>query len=269
MTSRFDDDPPPVARGPRGVLGRGGGGDRLVSSTGTACSTIRGTALLPLVRGRRGQHLPQRARPPCRARARRPGGADLRQPRHRHGRAASPIASCATGRRASPACWPRHGVGKGDRVIIYMPMVPEAVVAMLACARLGAIHSVVFGGFAANELAVRIDDAKPKAIVSASCGIEPGARRRLQAAARRGRSSLAKHKPERCIILQRPMLAAPMVAGRDLDWDEALAAAPSRTTACRSRRPIRSTSSTPRARRASPRASSATTAGIWSRSTGR
>jgi len=113
------------------------------------------------------------------------------------------------------------GVTKGDRVIVYMPMVPEAVVAMLACARLGAIHSVVFGGFAANELAVRIDDAKPKAIVSASCGIEINRvipyKPLLDEAIR-----LAKHKPARCFILQRPMLAAPMVEGRDLDWRESL-----------------------------------------------
>ncbi|HVO16115.1 MAG TPA: propionyl-CoA synthetase [Alphaproteobacteria bacterium] len=116
------------------------------------------------------------------------------------------------------------GVTKGDRVIVYMPMVPEAVVAMLACARLGAIHSVVFGGFAANELAVRIDDAKPKAIVSASCGIEVNRiipyKPLLDEAIR-----LAKHKPARCLILQRPMLAAPMTAGRDLDWSEELARA--------------------------------------------
>jgi propionyl-CoA synthetase len=113
------------------------------------------------------------------------------------------------------------GVGKGDRVIVYMPAVPEAVVTMLACARLGAIHSVVFGGFAANELAVRIDDAKPKAIVSASCGIEVARvipyKPLLDEAIR-----LAKHKPDHCIILQRPMLAAAMTAGRDLDWHEAI-----------------------------------------------
>ena len=113
------------------------------------------------------------------------------------------------------------GVGKGDRVIVYMPMVPEAVVAMLACARLGAIHSVVFGGFAANELAVRIDDATPKAIVSASCGIEISRvipyKPLLDEAIR-----LAKHKPAHCFILQRPMLKAPMTAGRDLDWRESL-----------------------------------------------
>src|SRR5215470_9265009 len=95
-----------------------------------------------------------------------------------------------------------EGVGKGDRVLIYMPMVPEAAIAMLACARLGAIHSVVFGGFAANELATRIDDATPKVIVSASCGIEPGrivAYKPLLDAA----IGLAAHKPDSCLILQR------------------------------------------------------------------
>ena len=87
------------------------------------------------------------------------------------------------------------GVGKGDRVILYMPMVPEALFAMLACARIGAIHSVVFGGFAAKELATRIDDCKPKLILSASCGIEVDARRPLQAAARRGDRACRRHKP--------------------------------------------------------------------------
>jgi propionyl-CoA synthetase len=111
----------------------------------------------------------------------------------------------------------QFGVVKGDRVIIYMPMVPEAMFAMLACARLGAIHSVVFGGFAAKELATRIDDAKPKLILSASCGIEPGrvvAYKPLldQAIAQ------AETKPEACIVLQRPQLAADLVAGRDHDW---------------------------------------------------
>jgi propionyl-CoA synthetase len=113
------------------------------------------------------------------------------------------------------------GVGKGDRVIVYMPAVPEAVVTMLACARLGAIHSVVFGGFAPNELAVRIDDARPKAIVSASCGIEVARvipyKPLLDEAVR-----LAKHKPDHCIILQRPMVTASLVEGRDLDWHAAL-----------------------------------------------
>jgi len=116
------------------------------------------------------------------------------------------------------------GVGKGDRVIIYMPMVPEAVVAMLACARLGAVHSVVFGGFAANELAVRINDAEPKVIVSASCGIEVKKvieyKPLLDEAIR-----MAHHKPERCLIFQRPMAKAAMEPGRDVDWDEAMAKA--------------------------------------------
>ena len=118
----------------------------------------------------------------------------------------------------------RLGVGKGDRVIVYMPMVPEAAVAMLACARLGAVHSVVFGGFAANELAARIDDAKPKAVVSASCGVEVKRiipyKPLLDEAVR-----IAKHKPQRCVILQRPMERAELVAGRDCDWDEVIAAA--------------------------------------------
>lgn len=116
------------------------------------------------------------------------------------------------------------GVGKGDRVIIYMPMVPQAVVAMLACARLGAVHSVVFGGFAANELAVRIDDAKPKAVISASCGIEVNRiipyKPLLDEAIQ-----LARHKPDKCVILQRPMERASLVKGRDVDWKEVMDAA--------------------------------------------
>jgi len=117
-----------------------------------------------------------------------------------------------------------QGVGYGDRVVIYMPMVPEAVIAMLACARLGAIHSVVFGGFAANELATRIDDARPKVIVSASCGIEPGrliAYKPLLDAA----IDLAEHKPQRCIVVQRPQLEADLNAGRDISWDDAVVGA--------------------------------------------
>jgi propionyl-CoA synthetase len=109
------------------------------------------------------------------------------------------------------------GAGKGDRVILYMPMVPEAVIAMLACARIGAVHSVVFGGFAARELATRIDDAKPKVILSASCGIEPGrivAYKPLLDEA----IALAQHKPDACLILQRPQAEAAMTGGRDHDW---------------------------------------------------
>ena len=109
------------------------------------------------------------------------------------------------------------GIGKGDRVILYMPMVPEAVFAMLACARIGAIHSVVFGGFAAKELATRIDDAKPKLILSASCGIEVG--RVVQYKPLLDEAiALAKWKPQSCIVLQRPQVQAELVAGRDHDW---------------------------------------------------
>ncbi len=109
------------------------------------------------------------------------------------------------------------GVGKGDRVLLYMPMVPEAIVAMLACARIGAVHSVVFGGFAPKELATRIDDAKPKVILTASCGIETArviAYKPLLDAA----IDLASHKPDACVILQRPQLQADLVSGRDHDW---------------------------------------------------
>jgi propionyl-CoA synthetase len=114
-----------------------------------------------------------------------------------------------------------QGVGHGDRVVIYMPMVPETVIAMLACARIGAIHSVVFGGFAANELASRIEDAKPKVVVSASCGVEPTtlvAYKPLLDAA----IAMVDAKPERCIILQREMLEAELAAERDVDWNDAL-----------------------------------------------
>ncbi len=116
------------------------------------------------------------------------------------------------------------GVAKGDRVLLYMPMVPEAMVAMLACARIGAVHSVVFGGFAAKELATRIDDAQPKLIMSASCGLEPGRivsyKPLLDEAIR-----LAQAKPAACIVLQRPQQPCDLIAGRDHDWAELRAAA--------------------------------------------
>ncbi len=119
----------------------------------------------------------------------------------------------------------RAGVVEGDRVIIYMPMVPEAVVAMLACARIGAVHSVVFGGFAASELAKRIDDARPRLILSASCGIEVNRvipyKPLLDSAIQ-----MAAHKPERAVILQRPQERAALVAGRDVDWGDFVAGAP-------------------------------------------
>lgn len=117
-----------------------------------------------------------------------------------------------------------HGVEKGDRVVIYMPMVPEALFGMLACARLGAVHSVVFGGFAANELAVRIEDATPKLILAASCGIEPtrvvAYKPLLDAAIER-----SAHKPQTCLILQRPQAEARLTDGRDHDWAHEVEAA--------------------------------------------
>ncbi len=116
------------------------------------------------------------------------------------------------------------GVKAGDRVLIYMPMVPEAAVAMLACARIGAIHSVVFGGFAAHELATRIDDAKPRVVLTASCGIEVNRviayKPLLDAAIAEARS-----KPTACVVLQRPMCRAELVPGRDHDWQDLAAAA--------------------------------------------
>ncbi|PWG16222.1 propionate-CoA ligase PrpE [Salibaculum griseiflavum] len=109
------------------------------------------------------------------------------------------------------------GVEKGDRVIIYMPMIPEALEAMLACARLGAIHSVVFGGFASNELAVRIDDAKPKAIIAASCGMEPGRVVHYKPLLD-GAIEMAEHKPDFCVIFQREQEVAELKEGRDVNW---------------------------------------------------
>ncbi|QFU15444.1 propionyl-CoA synthetase [Microvirga thermotolerans] len=116
------------------------------------------------------------------------------------------------------------GVGKGDRVVLYMPMVPEAVFAMLACARIGAVHSVVFGGFAARELATRLEDATPKLVLSASCGIEVARvvpyKPLLDEAI-----ALSRHKPQACLILQRPQASASLVEGRDRDWASAVAEA--------------------------------------------
>jgi propionyl-CoA synthetase len=111
------------------------------------------------------------------------------------------------------------GVGKGDTVLVYMPMIPEALISMLACARLGAVHSVVFGGFAPPELAVRIDDAQPKAVLSASCGIE--VKRVIPYKPLLDQAiGLSQHKPEKCVILQRPQVEADLQPGRDLDWSE-------------------------------------------------
>jgi len=135
------------------------------------------------------------------------------------------------------------GVGKGDRVIIYMPMIPEAVFAMLACARIGAVHSVVFGGFAAAELATRINDAKPKVIVTASCGIE--IKKIIEYKPLLDKAiDLSDAKPEACIIFQRPQATASMIKGRDYDWESEMAKAI----------PQAYISSTPPAPQASPKA---------------
>ena len=116
------------------------------------------------------------------------------------------------------------GTRAGDRVVIYMPMTPEAVIAMLACARIGAVHSVVFGGFAAHELAIRIDDATPKVVVSTSCGIEVSRVVEYKPILDKA-LEMSGHTPERCVIVQRPQARAEMTAGRDLDWHEAMAGA--------------------------------------------
>ncbi len=118
----------------------------------------------------------------------------------------------------------QRGVNRGDRVIIYMPMIPEAAIAMLACARIGAIHSVVFGGFAAHELAIRIDDAKPVALITASCGIEVSKVIEYKPLVNKA-IELAEHKPDSCIVYQRPQVTADLVAGRDHDWSELVASA--------------------------------------------
>ena len=114
----------------------------------------------------------------------------------------------------------KQGINKGDRVIIYMPMIPEAVIAMLACGRIGAVHSVVFGGFAANELASRIDDSKAKLIVSASCGYEPGRTVHYKPLVNKA-LELASHKPSKCIIFQREKDKAELNSSMDITWEDA------------------------------------------------
>jgi propionyl-CoA synthetase len=122
------------------------------------------------------------------------------------------------------------GVGAGDRVVIYMPMIPQAIAAMLACARIGAVHSVVFGGFAAKELATRIEDAEPKLILAASCGIEPGRVVAYKPLLDRA-MELSRHKPDACLMFQRPQAEAAMTPGRDHDWAQAMAKAAGRKVA--------------------------------------
>ena len=111
------------------------------------------------------------------------------------------------------------GIQKGDRVIIYMPMVPEAIEAMLACARLGAIHSVVFGGFAANELATRINDCRPKAMIAGSCGVE-GKKIIEYKPLLDGAIEISDHKPSFCVIFQRDILNVRLTLDRDIDWKD-------------------------------------------------
>ena len=140
------------------------------------------------------------------------------------------VARCAGGLK-------KIGVGKGDRVVIYMPMIPEAVIAMLACARIGAIHSVVFGGFSSKELASRINDARPKAIISASCGIEVNRiiqyKPLLDAAV-----EMSEYAPEHCVIVQRPQATATLQPQRDMDWNDFMDAAPADCVPVRSTDPL-------------------------------
>ena len=138
--------------------------------------------------------------------------------RYTYGELQDLVARCAGGLR-------QLGVGKGDRVVIYMPMIPEAVIAMLACARIGAIHSVVFGGFAARELATRIEDAKPRVIISASCGIEVNRIIQYQPLLESA-IEMCTHRPSACVIVQRPEAEAVLLDGRDVLWDELLGADP-------------------------------------------
>ena len=156
-------------------------------------------------------------------------------------------------------------ISKGDRVIIYMPMVPEAVISMLACARIGAIHSVVFGGFAAPELATRIEDAKPKLVISASCGIEVNRVIPYKPLLDRA-IELARSKPERCVVLQRPQLEASLVQGRDVTWEEFLSGEPAPCVPVAATDP--SISSTHPGPRASLRELCGTTGATWSPSPG-
>ena len=151
-------------------------------------------------------------------------GADLRLAGHRHAahlhlrRAARRVARFAGALRGL-------GVGKGDRVVIYMPMIPEAVIAMLACARLGAVHSVVFGGFAPHELAARIDDARPTVVVTASCGIEPTRVVEYKPMLDDALDAWPRTRPQHCVVVQRERPPCELAPGRDLDWHELMASA--------------------------------------------
>ena len=181
--------------GSGGVLGRGGSRHRLVQARGQGVRRLAGR-LRPLVRRGRVQHLLQRRRPACRRRAGRAGGDRLRQPGHRREAHASPMPSSRRRRRRSGPCSQDLGVGKGDRVVLYMPMIPEAVIGMLACARIGADP---LGGVRRlrreASSPTRIDDARPKAILVRLLRHRGRAGDRLQAAARRGDRGVASTSP--------------------------------------------------------------------------
>ena len=228
--------------------------------------------LRPLVRRRRLQHLLQCRRPPCRC----AGAASRRRssttPRSPAPSAPSPIPRCWTETQVLAAVLRDLGVGKGDRVILYMPMVPEAVIGMLACARIGAIHSVVFGGFARAR--ARDPHRRRQAEGDPLRVLRPraGPHRRLQAAARRGDRALrstSRTPASSCSGRRRKRRWSPAATTTGREVRDHAHRSPAGSIACRSRPPIRSTSSTPRARPAGRRAWCATMAATWSRSNGR
>ena len=248
-----------------GVLARAGGADRLADAVHVGARLLA-AAVRALVRRRPHQPVPQRRRSSSRD-ARRPGRARLRVDRDGPGRRATRIASCTPKSIAARRSLRELGVGRGDRVLIYMPMIPEAVFAMLACVRIGAIHSVVFGGFAAASLATRIDDAKPKVMVTADAGMRGGKavpyKHLVDEACR-----LAKHPPA-TVAHRRPRPRSRRCRARRAATSTMRTCARStRRAACRasgSSRASRRTSSTRPAPPASRRACSATPAATRSR----
>ena len=226
-------------------------------------------AVLPLVRRRPAQHLLQRARPPRRGGPRRPARADLRHPGHRARSRRFTYRELRDAVARFAGALAALGVERGDRVIDLHADGPRGGD---RDARLRAPRRGPLGRVRRLRRERARDPDRRRAAEGRRLGVvrhRAGPARRLQAAARRRDRAASRRSRERCIILQRPMLEAELDPGRDLDWDEARRRAPSRPTACRSRRPIRSTSSTPRARPASRRGSSATTAATPSRSPGR
>ena len=224
--------------------------------------------LRPLVRRWRLQHLLERGRPPCDAGRGAAAGDHLRFAARREKKLIITYDRLLTEMQVLAGILRDFGVGKGDRVILYMPMVPEAVIAMLACARIGAIHSVVFGGFAAQGACDPHRRLQAEGDPVRELRLEPGRVVKYKPLLDEA-IELSPHKPEACLILQRPQAEATLIAGRDHDWaavrDHALVWAKSLGTACRSPPPTRSTSSTRPARPAGRRAWCATMAATWSR----